>query len=274
MSKKDSKNRRRIYGFIDKMSREVGANLSRENYPEVRFVKKASSAYNPEHNIIVINYNDLKSGDAIGEEIGHYIRRQTNPSKKSSEKLTDEFFGYLGRKILENLDVKKIDMKFGDYDFGTKKQALDYIKSHKNKAREYKQFATGEKVDPDGIIIRGYAKLKQKNHENARANILEHHRGYEFASKLDLDEVDLSELFSMSDKDVRSKFFRENQKSGLESVVAMMSGIFIGFSFLLFGQSITGNVISLRSIDNNFFGLILLILGFLGVCYYKFYNKR
>jgi len=244
-----------VYSVIDLLQKRVKSGIPREDYPEVSINPDANNPrYYMNTNVIELSSeDDLKNLSYIAEEAAHFVRAKTKPQGVPREHLTDEFFGFLGRRMIyDSLGTKD---KFKSYfpkgeprvetEVGSKKAALARVRE----LRDYKgDFSESEDVildDPEKavkLLKRGLGKQK------ARRDILTHYRGYEFASNVDLNKLDYTEVFSLDDKTVRKRFFRPNpiyEESGdLEHRVA--AGFLIGFGvfLLLTHVNITGNMIA------------------------------
>jgi len=288
MANQESKIKRRVYSYINKMSKYTGADIKKEQYPEVKITTRNSSMYNPDTNTLIISRKDAHSGDAIGEEIGHYMRAQLRPEQNyKREKITGEFFGYLGRRILNQVGPDQ-NLRFQlDRGIGTKKEALTSIKQHKQKSREYEQYSSGKKNDPDGILTPKYAKLRAENEKAKRREILEHYRGYEIAEQVDLNKMNYKEVYSLPDKEVRSRFFRQDKQydltqeikpgvitRNLEGKVALILLGVILIALFFYRSTITGNSI-IEVSKQNFSFVIIGIIGVVGIYFvYRFVTNK
>ena len=244
-NKEDVNIREKVYDLVKRMSKEIGFPLRQEYSPEIIFSDKVSSRYIPYHGnmkgTIVVNYNELNSGDVLGEEIGHYIRDISRPKEKrpeygkgigsyfrkkinkpieykeiDSERHTDEFFGYLGRRILKKIARPNDYLEFRkDKGFPSKKEEMENLR----KIREIRKIPgtyTKDKTKYSEDEIKR-SRFEKNIAEGTRKNILYHHRPYEFASNIDLDEIkDFFKLFSLPDKEVRYRFFRNDPKYDLK----------------------------------------------------------
>jgi len=200
----------KVRGTISEMTSFLGIKLKIKKYPSIDIVKRYSSAYSSDQNRLIINEKDVGSGDAIGEEVGHFLRNQFRKDSGKKESLTSEFFGFLGRRILKESEEGKC-FSWNPDPVGSKSEALALIEKHKTKQEEYEMYADGSKVDPDGILTPKIAKLKAQEEANQRENILIHYRGYESASRFDLSRIsNWKKLFSLPDKEVRRRFFRSD----------------------------------------------------------------
>lgn len=258
--------RERIYGLIDRMSRRVGIEIPREEYPAIRIEDVPRSNYEAVYNEFTLRYDQLNSGTSIGEELGHFLRIKLKKSgSKPTSKLryylkhpfgneldrvpstdekedihSNEFFGYLGRRILQEVATEKDGLKF---DKSTK---------------------SPKEVD--------------------RQSRLEHLRPYRFAAAVDLTKIsDYRTLFTLPDKEVRSRFFRSNpqydldkpieearitrrntehaSQPKLETILKIISPIFLIISIILISNKmITGNVIGYQGYINTIPIITILLI--------------
>ena len=194
------------------------------------------------YNVIRVRFGkQILDGNAVGEEMGHFYRAQLKPSnisrierlsawlkgssivedliidkkgdvKDKKEHITNEFFGFLGRRLLHKSYPKNKDGTskiFPDgepkIDSGDKKFAVGALKRIRKNLNSLKSlFMEG------GVSLESLRNTAEPFIE-ARIDILHHRRGYEFASKVDLDKItNWNKLFSMPDKEVRKRFFTPN----------------------------------------------------------------
>jgi len=180
--------------YIDLLNQKLGFGISEEEYPEIRITKHASSQYSPDSNIMVINGVSPK-GDDFGEEIGHFLRRRFVPDSK--ERLTNEFFGFIGRRLLKN---EIGDQESFSLEFENRTESLQEIKRKKEKALNYLDLSEDQQSK--------YYRMRAKQAMQERSNILHHQRGYYFASRVDITKIhDWKKLFTMPDQEVRRRFF-------------------------------------------------------------------
>ncbi|MBS3075547.1 hypothetical protein J4429_03735 [Candidatus Pacearchaeota archaeon] len=295
----------RVYELLFKMARRIGIKIPESDYPGVNLSKV--SYYNGKLNEINISENKIHSGDEIGEEIGHflrvYLRRQKsqmiprvltrayNFLKKTpkyhdkAEQLTDEFFGYLGRQILQDVTNRSDLLDF--IGSPTQEDALDELKSIRKKKQELP------------IENKNLRRLKTR-----RRNILHHIRGYNYAAELNLKKVDLKKLFEMPNQEVRYRFFRsdpqydlnkpikpgtitkrhgaiitaEREESGLETALKFIGtiGIFALFALSINLNNLTGYAINIKKnqINLDFLIFILLIVLLVLAILNKFKSKK
>jgi len=126
----ESKARTHIYDLIGRMAKKIGVDIPTDRYPKITF--EPDTPYrDPLDNRINLPQGDIDSSKVIGEEAGQFIRdwivqeqrrasqkigvgeyllaslgvKKLKPSPKPAKKeiQVEEFFGYLGRKILEEV---------------------------------------------------------------------------------------------------------------------------------------------------------------------------
>ena len=157
--------------------------------------------------IKVKDINQLLEGWILGEEMCHFYRHKFRPDSPDtpSESLTDEFFGWLGRRLL--FEATKKDDGTSDFfpedepkiNADTKRKTLKRIKGASEEIRDL--------IDKGELTLEEIMERSQPLHQ-AREDDLRHFRGYEFASKLDLYKItDWKKLFSLPDREVRKRFF-------------------------------------------------------------------
>lgn len=155
-----------------------------------------------ENVIAVPMINDVLNGNTMGEELAHFYRCHFEPVQ-AREEITGEFFGFLGARLWEKVATEE---ELGGWWFlaghekrfeaGSKKYALAMSKMVRGSA----------KLDK---MLGGTGELSAKNKE-IRKDWLIHQRGYEWASKIDLDKItDWQKFFSFSNKEVRKRFFTD-----------------------------------------------------------------
>ncbi|MFA5174454.1 MAG: hypothetical protein WC438_04710 [Candidatus Pacearchaeota archaeon] len=301
----DSKLKNKVYDLIKRMSNKTGISIPNRYLPEVKVTKLNSNGYDNLINTIYISKKDLNSGVLLGEEIGHFLRsaglRIAEDTKKGrlgkllsqykfkkgsnllpNEKFnfktnyTGEFFGYLGQILLKKVSNPKDNLDFtSDYKPYDLKKIIPTIRKIKGETRKLIEDYYKEKY-PEG-------KTQQETEEyimklfSHRNDITAHQRPYYFASILDLDKIDLKELYELDDKEVRLRFFRKDAKYDLnkssEGKVKrlslegkVISIIAIGIGLLFLSNNLTGNVISnLNKTNSNILGAVLFIIGLIGL---------
>jgi len=267
-----------LYVAIDKMQKYIGLNIPKSQYPKIRINEKEEPSYICSENVIELSSErDIFSGRTIGEEIGHFFRMKLNPGE-SDEILTDEFFGYLGARIFyEIAKKKKIEKElfpFGEpfyiKDFlGDKKNVVGRLKDLRRRLKDKsKEYETEREDERRNKIRKEGLNLVEK-----RKDILHHFRGYEFAYRVNLKDVNLAELYKMPNKEVRKKYFRR-EKPGIEKRLAIASGLFLVASIIIGGTSITGHTLSISSNIQNLVGILFFITSLiLGYIYIKRKNR-
>jgi hypothetical protein len=261
--KEETAIRERIYGLIDRMSKRIGIQVPKGNYPSVK-LEEGAFEYRRNLNEFALDPKYIHEGEPLGEEIAHFIRDYTKtfavkkplsrlryylrhpfgneldriPSREEGKDIhSDEFFGYLGRRILKEIANEKDNLRFG-------------------------------------------SKLSSPK-EQTRADYLHHARPYKFARQTNLSQIsDFNTLFSLPDRVVRSRFFRSDPqydlskpvkeakitkrnpqtkrpKEKLESLVRVIAPIFLLLAIILVSQkTITGNAIN----NLNFTGTVPIVV--------------
>lgn len=125
--------------------------------------------------VITIGENSMDDKEVYGEEIGHHFRNLYYPSAENASlenRQVDEFFGYLGRKILVGDDkIKPLNDSFGS------EQEIAQIMARPDTDYTKKEFIV-------------------------------HYDGYKTASSVDTSRIkNWKSLFSMPDAEVRKRFF-------------------------------------------------------------------
>jgi hypothetical protein len=169
--------------------------------------------------IQVKEQDSLTKGDSMGEEFAHFLRHALNP-EDSHEKLTAEFFGYLGRRMLHDASDSEVQKFFFPEGVGSVKSEFKDLKALK---KMYVDGKAATETKRKLVNFTGNPELKAKfdaftkekilpameGIEDTREDILVHSRGYNFASKVDMSRIhDWKKLFSMPNKEVRRRFFR------------------------------------------------------------------
>ncbi|MBT4135632.1 hypothetical protein HOD75_02865 [archaeon] len=312
-----------VYRLIDRMTHELDIDIPESEYAHA-VLTDGRSEYDPNANLIKINQGDVYSGNVLGEEIGHFIRsRVKHPTSKKlgvvqtlkhylgiepptfqipeTEEHTDEFFGYLGRKILKKIATPNDDLKFPKRK-ETRKQAVEELKKITQGLKDWEKYEKGEYEHPD--ITPEKIKHGQDQAKAVRRNILTHQRPYDFAEKTDLEQIsDYKKLFELQDREVRMRFFRKNplyelnkplpkelkekpkeperKKPTLEKLVKIaIIPLVIGFLIILnyantFLPKFTG--FSIKNFNQTYSALILLIplaIIILTFLYFKFRKKK
>jgi hypothetical protein len=204
------------------MARKLSFDITREDMPDFEVNGDLEVYYKQGENKVHYGSKyDLLNGECFGEEVvGHYFRGRLRPD--AGEKITDEFFGWLGQRLFHYLlpesqkkewfpnGAPSIRLAF----LGTKKMV---VKSSVRLRSAILDALVDSALEPD-------AGKQEKIIDDARPlwderkDILVHYRGYEFAERVDLSKIkNWKKLYSMSDREVRMKFFRQDPDySGFE----------------------------------------------------------
>jgi hypothetical protein len=138
---------------------------------------------------------DVLSGDVVSEELAHFYRIFYTP-KESTEEITHEFFGFLGRRLWQKAAKEGVgDLDFlidNDPAFPSKRAVLNESKVLKAKSVE-----SSEESNKQDLI-------------DERRSVLVHQRGYEYASKVDLAKIhNWTKVFCLPNKEIRKRFFTD-----------------------------------------------------------------
>ena len=195
-----------IKDLISRMANEIGIHLSQEDLPKITH-KGNQASYDPLDKTINIPLEYIESGLVLGEEITHFLRDYVQGEKRKKEQRinlktyllnslgfnprikptpptkrdrhSEEFFGYLGRRIMKNITTSKDKLQFKNTSY-SRKRAMNDLKN-----------------------------------TSKRESVLVHQRPYEFAEAIDLKKIDYSKLLDLSDKEIRYRFFRQDPQYNL-----------------------------------------------------------
>lgn len=319
MERRDANYQSRIYDLIGRMSKRVGVSISKQEYPAIKLTNEGTH-YNALENTIFLNKKDVNSADFIGEEIGHLLRNHIRgqeykkiglpemfkswlgiklaPYRAKREKAeihTEEFFGYLGRKIIrevikpnEGFDLKKNPTGVSREDRKTLKEYAESWRAIEDRKREHPDYTPQE------------AKKQRETIEKKREYILQSQRPYEFAEAIDLKKVNLKKLYALPNQEVRHRFFRvdpqydlskpapearitkrhhaKRYESQLETALKLIGtiGLFILFVLSINPINLTGYVINIKDNPTNSesIAIIILIILIIIAILNKFKSKR
>lgn len=169
--------------------------------------------------IMVKNIEDVVSGNIMAEELAHFYRFKMKPNEEV-EFITNEFFGFLGRRLFGKATKKSevlSELEDNKRGIPTKAETIELARRLKKMSRSAKSALEVLEDTLDlSAIIRKLTNSAQIV-ESERKNVLVHQRGYEWASRVDLDKIsDWPKLFSLPNKEVRKRFFtNEPDYSGL-----------------------------------------------------------
>jgi len=290
---RNEKFEKRVYGLLDRMKKKIGVKIPKKEYPLIFISKKNTGSFYGEKNqdpLIVISLDNLHSGTVIGEEISHFIRDYLIGKKEDYKHHPSEFFGYLGYKILQSIAKPRDELEFEDK-LKTRKDELKRLRRVKRDLKDWRKYEKGELKGPD--ITPEKIEKEIKDILEYREERLTHWRAYDFASKVDLDKVELSELYSLPNKEVRKKFFRENpeydspqqsifhrmgkrMRKGIENLLSILIvPVAIITILLTINMKFTGRVIGISENNNliSIFATGLLILSVL-IIYLKFLSNK
>lgn len=132
--KTDNHVQKRVDYLIDRMSQFLGVEIPRREYPLV-ILTNENSSYNSDLNYLRLRESDKDSGEVLGHELGHFFRniiKQKGKNKpftyrekiksllgknpraeyETDETHANEFFGYLGTRILNEIIGERKAVKF------------------------------------------------------------------------------------------------------------------------------------------------------------------
>ncbi len=156
--------------------------------------------------------SDVLDGPVLGEEMAHFYRSKFKP-ETTEEILTDEFFGWIGRRLFYEATLNKdgtsdffkrepiVDMAF----LGKKSEIVRRLNNLRKKIRNLTEQYNAEEdsVENEAIFKEGKDAVEE------REDLLTHYRGYYFASKINLSRItNWKMLFSLSNEEIRRRFFR------------------------------------------------------------------
>lgn len=239
------------------MSQVLEVKIPGREYPLVVLTNE-NSFYNADLNYINLRESDKYSGEVIGHELGEFFRERLKQQKKQEPLTIKEkiklFFRYNPRE--ENETEETHAHEFFGY-LGTR-ILQDLVK-------ERKAVKFGEKRKPI---------------EMSREHILAHARPSRFAAQLDLSKIrDYKALFSLSDNELRYRFFRQDpqydlskpaseakiarrpQKTEkLESIIKIIPILIIILSLILLIKiNITGNAV-INNSDNQQIPILVIFI--------------
>ncbi len=199
----------------EKFSEQYGFSFSADELPKVFMApaeirgKLASTGYldklaaaNKEIDLIMIkDLGDVASGNILSEELAHFYRCKLGP-KEEIEHITNEFFGFLGRRLFEAA-AKGSDELSGLED---NKRSVKGKKEVSEMAKEFKAMQRLLEKANNEELSESINELK-----TARTDMLAHQRGYDWASRIDMGRIkNWRKLFSMPNQEVRRRFFTPN----------------------------------------------------------------
>jgi len=206
----------RVHEVIDFMGNKLGAELEEDEYPKIllRANPLGDSSYHETLNLININKKNINDGVHMGEEIGHFWRTQLRPKEDKREHNTNEFFGFLGRRILQNSELGE-QFQWNEEEEPTREEVLEFIARRKKWSLEASKKLKENQGDDE---LTKFYRRKLFRHESERKSMLAHFYGYKFARQVNINRIkNWGKLFSMPNAEVRKRFFQENPDySGLE----------------------------------------------------------
>lgn len=190
---------------------------------------------------------DILNGDSIGEEVGHSIReilRNQKGYKYSDEHSVSEFLGYLGRRIFKKIKGEQTELKFEDgSEYSSLTERLGLLKEIKELKKDFQNLVNYysyrlkllenpknllQKIAVFSEFYLLYGKeAKNKIKEEKKSlndslnsskdslkelketyqDVITHCRGYYLATQIDLDKVNLLEVYSLPQEEITRRFF-------------------------------------------------------------------
>ncbi|MDP7247196.1 MAG: hypothetical protein QF741_01065 [Candidatus Peribacteraceae bacterium] len=241
---------RSVPKIIYKMCAKYNLPFDSTKLPRIEFSKDKNldGTYEPDTNTLTISEYVLSSDselfEAIGEEVGHYLRYQLcsssrdprgrlqeettashRPVRPVSDANVDEFFGFLGRRMFNqtfehwNLeDPVPPDREWYAERLLKARRAAHMGRELIGKLEqryqdERRKLRKGED-SPDFDVLTSHHSMassirdKQRLIRKEALHLVEHRKGYEVAARLDLDSVeDWEALFRMPNHEVRERYF-------------------------------------------------------------------
>lgn len=266
----------RVHDYIRRMADYLGIEIPDKDLPIIAIYDKKRgkenisnenvACYSLPLNYISIPQDEINSGDSLGEEIGHFLRDFTVPKNQRypDEKSVQEFFGYLGRRVLQKVTNSNENLTFDEMgyyqDVASLKDNLNFYHSmaerwdkeasNLEKPRtKFKKFLDrlilGELDSPENrkTLIDSAKALAQGARKNRKGS-LDHYRGYYLATKVDLDKLNLKEIYSLPQDEVTKRFFGKDKKYTLEGKLSLGLIISLSAFVLTTENTITGNAIA------------------------------
>lgn len=206
-----------------------------ERFPRVRvgfpeeFLKvhgtQCLMCYDSQPNTIMIHTENVRSDgnfppafyEGLGEELGHFFRAESRKEFRLPQPLsegtrgwvnswlTEEFYGYMGRRILQEAlrgsPLEPICFPSGKCKTYTFLQTLRHIR------KELRNWFNRS------LLFSSFRRERRAR----RKSFLTHARGYSFAQMIDISRItNWHAFFALPESDVRRRFFRKDQDySGL-----------------------------------------------------------
>lgn len=261
---------KRIDSLLERVTSEFEIQLNTRDYPSTYLSKGNQVSYSPDLNYLHLREEDLDDGEVLGEDaIAHplrkILRQYANQRKLEKEKSSflgkiktaigkhypenadsekddpevSEFFGYIGRRMLEQVAKPEDNLKFGK-----KRKPIDtpehYRHHHETGYKYAKQI--------DLKKIKDFQRFFELSQEEVRARFFRQDPQY-----------DLSKPVQVSGNKKNSK--ERNQPTTLEGIVKIIAPIFLIISiFLISKKTITGNMIGVSTFDKTLPILTILIM--------------
>jgi hypothetical protein len=259
--------------LLDKIASKKSIAINREDYPHVE-ISSDTVSYAPGLNYIKLRESDIDDGEVLGEDaIGHPLRRilRQQSLKDKLNKGKKSVFGKikfaLGIYMPENPDYEEDDPAVSEF-FGYIGRRLLY-----------------DVAEPEDKLVFGKKRKKTKVPEDYKAV---HTMGYKYAANIDLSKIqDLKSFFSLSDEEVKKRFFKPNpdydpqqtENKNLENIVKfIIPGIILVIIMSVLSKpSMTGYSIIYQSNKQVLLTIItilsLLLIIFISYIVIRYKNK-
>lgn len=263
--KKDSKIQKRAGYLLKRIASEYRIALKPHNYPSVHISKGDKVYYSPELNYLHLREEDMDDAEVLGEEvIGHPLRRilrqyavqrELEKNKKSfrgrlkaafgkhySEQAdyeeddpeVSEFFGYIGRKMLERIAKPEDNLKFKK-----KRKPIPVPEEHKPYHQTGYRFA--QQIDLDKIT--DFQEFFSLSAEEIKKRFFRFNPRYDFSKPA-----------------VGAKELPKNKEKTLENILKLIFLPLIIVLVFLAARTITGMVVGINSPTGNFISILTLII--------------
>lgn len=263
--KKDSEMQKRVDYFLKRIASEYRITLEPHDHPSAHISQGDKVSYAPELNYLHLREEDMDDAEVLGEEaIGHPLRRilrqyalqrELERNKKSfrgrlkatfgkyyseqadyeeDDSEVSEFFGYVGRKMLERIAKPEDDLKFKK-----KRKPIPVLEKHKPYHQTGYKFA--QQIDLDKITdFQEFFSLPSEEIKK---------RFFTFNPQYDL-----------SKPAVEAKELPKSKEKALENILKLIFIPLIIVSVFLAARTITGMVVGINSPTGNFISILTLII--------------
>jgi len=215
------------------LSNKYGLKLENKVLPNITYDPTISEEGYCRSEGWIITFKSLfPSGEIIGEEVMHFFRYKAlyykGERSRSEDEDTQEFFGYLGRRMLYQVLLWSKRRKL--FRYGPPK--VDHLSKLKEKLQEFERAHRLKIMIEEKLkMAKGYAEMSEADRNRLRESLQReainayykieknkgHFRGYYHAMRVDLAQINnWQKLLSLSPIEVRKRFFGQKQDySGL-----------------------------------------------------------